>query len=315
MTARISTARLLIAAGALIAAIALATALSGEPAGAAFPGKNGKVAFGRCLKPGQEGIFTVKPNGDGLRKLTGKGRQPAWSANGKKIAYTRPTGDGPGFGLSAIYKMDANGTKQHRLTKGKKADQGPSWSPNGKQIVFMRLWVDKKKNPTYDIYKMKANGKKVHRLTKDGGYKYGPAWSPNGKKIAFLANGGIYTMNTKGKQRTKLARYGDDLSWSPDGKMIAFSRSDELKIYTMKANGKQVRAVAADTPPGIAGYLSPAWSPDGTEFAVEGRSDPGTTAGIYKIDADGANPVELAKSGKTGCDFGRTDSEPDWQPR
>ncbi len=315
MAARISTARLLIAAGALIAAIAMAIALSDEPAGAAFPGKNGKIAFGRCLKPGQEGVFTVKPNGDGLSKLTGKGRQPAWSANGKKIAYTRYTKDGPGFGLSAIYKMDASGKKQQRLTKGNRADQFPSWSPNGKQIVFMRQWVDKKGRGTFDIYKMKANGNKVHRLTKDGGYKTGPAWSPNGKKIAYIADGGIYTINTKGKQRTKLVRYGDDLSWSPDGKMIAFSRSDQLKIYTMKANGKQVHAVPAATPPGIAGYIAPAWSPDGTQFAVEGRKDLGVTAGIFRIDADGANPVELAKSGNTECDFGRTDSAPDWQPR
>ncbi len=309
LTAPLTAARLLIT-GALIAAIAMAIALSDEPAGAAFPGKNGNVAFGRCLKPGQEGVFAVKPNGEGLRKLTSKGRQPSWSANGRKIAYTRYTKDGPGFGLSAIYKMNANGTKQRRLTKGNRADQDPSWSPNGKQIVFMRLRVEKNDNVTSDIYKMKANGKKVHRLTKDG---HSPAWSPNGKKIAFTGSGGMYTMNTKGKKRTKLVRNGEGPNWSPDGKMIAFNR--DLQIYTMKANGKQVRAVAADTLPGIVGYQAPAWSPDGTEFAVEGNRAPGEVAGIYKIDADGTNPVELAKSGTTSCDFGRTDSDPDWQPR
>jgi TolB protein len=315
MTARISTARLLIAAGALTAAIALAIASSGEPAGAAFPGKNGKIAFDRCLdgKTDTRGIFTIKPSGEGLRKLTGNGSQPSWSANGKKIVFSRAKKNG-----SAIYTMNAKGKKQHLLTN--REDSNPAWSPNGKKIVFVRT----KKNGSA-IYTMNAKGKKQHRLTKPSLFQGGPVWSPNGKWIAFFRDARqgqgavIYTMNSKGKKLTKLT--GDDTTsttpdWSPDGKQITFER--DFNIYTMKVNGKQVEPVTSGGPgkPGLGGYV-PAWSPDGTEIAFAGFREPTGSLGIFRIGADGSDPVELTVPPKTKkpCGHGEADNSADWQPR
>ena len=273
MTARISTARLLIAAGALTAAIAFAIASSGEPAGAAFPGKNGKIAFDRCLdgKTDTRGIFTIKPSGEGLRKLTGNGSQPSWSANGKKIVFSRAKKNG-----SAIYTMNAKGKKQHRLTKPSLFQGGPVWSPNGKWIAFFR----------------------------DARQGQGAV---------------IYTMNSKGKKLTKLT--GDDTTsttpdWSPDGKQITFER--DFNIYTMKVNGKQVEPVTSGGPgkPGLGGYV-PAWSPDGTEIAFAGFREPTGSLGIFRIGADGSDPVELTVPPKTKkpCGHGEADNSADWQPR
>jgi TolB protein len=357
MTARISTARLLIAAGALTAAIALAIASSGEPAGAAFPGKNGKIAFDRCLdgKTDTRGIFTIKPSGEGLRKLTGNGSQPSWSANGKKIVFSRAKKNGSAIYTmnakgkkqhlltnredsnpawspngkkivfvrtkkngSAIYTMNAKGKKQHRLTN--REDSNPAWSPNGKKIVFVRT----KKNGSA-IYTMNAKGKKQHRLTKPSLFQGGPVWSPNGKWIAFFRDARqgqgavIYTMNSKGKKLTKLT--GDDTTsttpdWSPDGKQITFER--DFNIYTMKVNGKQVEPVTSGGPgkPGLGGYV-PAWSPDGTEIAFAGFREPTGSLGIFRIGADGSDPVELTVPPKTKkpCGHGEADNSADWQPR
>ena len=69
-------------------AVVLSVSLEVERAGAAFPGRNGKIAFNT-----NHGIYTVKANGGGRRKLRGSGFEPAWSPNGKEIAFVREDGD------------------------------------------------------------------------------------------------------------------------------------------------------------------------------------------------------------------------------
>jgi Tol biopolymer transport system component len=61
----------------------------GEPAGAAFPGKNGKIAYvghdGQDLE-----IYTINPTGGTPVKLTDNTTgdfSPSYSADGKRIAY------------------------------------------------------------------------------------------------------------------------------------------------------------------------------------------------------------------------------------
>lgn len=76
----------LVAAAVVAVAILMATLVAvSEPAQAAFPGKNGRLAF---VNDGE--IYTIRPNGTGLKKLTSSpliDAQPAWSPNGRKIAF------------------------------------------------------------------------------------------------------------------------------------------------------------------------------------------------------------------------------------
>jgi Tol biopolymer transport system component len=69
-----------------------------------------KIAF-FSHRNGNTQIYVMKANGSDQRRLT-RNRvddgDPAWSPNGRKIAY-----DGPG----GIYVMNADGSNQRRLTK------------------------------------------------------------------------------------------------------------------------------------------------------------------------------------------------------
>jgi TolB protein len=70
-------------------------------------------------------IYLVRPDGADLRRLTqlaGQNRAPAWSPDGKRIVFTSDRV------RQAIYVMNADGSKQRRLTTGPD-DVSPDWGP------------------------------------------------------------------------------------------------------------------------------------------------------------------------------------------
>jgi len=83
------TLAVLMASGLLVAALLVAAA---DPAGAAFPGTNGKIVFSTITLDGSEAeqIYSMNPDGSGVTKLTGlpgENTDPDGSADGQKIAF------------------------------------------------------------------------------------------------------------------------------------------------------------------------------------------------------------------------------------
>jgi Dipeptidyl peptidase IV (DPP IV) N-terminal region len=113
------------AASLAVAAGATSTARAAQTA---YPGNPGRIAF---VSKGD--IFTIKPNGTGLTRLTKDGRAsgPRWSPDGKKIAY---------IDAGNLWVMNANGSHQTRLTDAAPAatDSRPTWSSNGRYLVFVK---------------------------------------------------------------------------------------------------------------------------------------------------------------------------------
>src|SRR5688572_24128844 len=87
----------LLTAGALTAGllVALLLLLAAEPAGAAFPGENGKIVFvsnrlSADSPEGDEEIYTMDPDGNDVTRLTTNAARdfaPAFSPDGSKIAF------------------------------------------------------------------------------------------------------------------------------------------------------------------------------------------------------------------------------------
>lgn len=95
-----------------------------QPAQAAFPGKNGKIAFTSFRDDNNE-IYTMNPDGTKQTNIsdnTADDSLPAVSPDGKKIAFERVRS-----GNRDIFRMNSDGSKKTRLTKNPAADLFPDW--------------------------------------------------------------------------------------------------------------------------------------------------------------------------------------------
>ena len=254
-----------------------------RPAEAAFPGKNGKIAF-MGLRNSDIGttnnwdIYTVNADGSELVNITNSPltseQFPAWSSDGTKIAFTMRSQAAGGAG--DIYVMNADGSGQKRLTDESADDVFPTWSPDGSKIAFMSNRAN-----SIDIFIMDADGGNVMRLTNNARLNIRPVWSPDGTRIAFTSetpgldeSKEIYTINVDGTGQTALTNNEtDDLlhDWSPDGQHLLAqgvpSDSSFGGIYIMNADGTEQRR--------LTGGSESTWSPDGTRIAFQTGSATG----------------------------------------
>jgi TolB protein len=261
------------------------------------PGKNGRIAFDSDHAGGSD-IYTVKLGGGGLKRLT-KGNassdNPAWSPNGRRIAFERG---------QHIWLMNANGTHKHQVTHGKLEARDPNWSPDGRLLIFAGDNMDE------DIWTIRPDGSQLRRITntpKDAEFE--PAWSPNGKRIAYVRDrNDIFRIVTSdpdgGRKRIPLPKFGDTQlgpAWSPNGRQLAFYNVDD-HLFVMRYDGKRRRRVGFGA--------SPAFSPDGKFVALSEQDEEGEEGTIFARRLRGPTNFDVSPfPSRDLCD------DPDWQPR
>ena len=296
---------------AVVGAGALALVATGaRSSDAAFPGRNGLIAF-QSFHDGYAQIYTLT-DAPTEPKRVGKRRPdcyalPAWSKDGKQIAFEfNPDTAGRPASRSEIYVMNANGTgTPRRLTRNGVFDGDPSWSPDGKFIVF-----ESQRDGNSELYRLDVRTRKVKRLTNDPAFDGDPAWSPFGHGIAFTStrtgNREVFLMRFDSSQPLNLTnnRASDfDPTWSPNGELVTFvtDRDGNMEIYATNDRFLLRRLTAH---PSLDAF--PAWSPDGTHIVfVSDRRDPGNRD-LYVMKSDGTGAA------KQLTDSPNWDVAPDW---
>jgi len=286
------------------------------------------VALANPGEKNSSNIFLASANGDKVKQIThGQDRNwfPAWSPDGKRIAYTSDKGNPkriwgiqrgswtlvplteeevaePDFrkrrihpmkrGAAQVWIMDADGSNKKQLTfEGRNAH--PAWSPDGKTIAF-----NSTRTSCLELFLMDADGSNQRQLTHNEFEEPGP-WE-NLRHIELHMHG-LYTPEV----RPPISIFP---TWSPDGGKIAFCsiRKDSYAIWTINADGSNLTRLTFPYGDNYPQANCPSWSPRGDKIAFWSGINVGPGS-IWCMDADGSNRVIVSDEPDTSIS-----DEPSW---
>jgi dipeptidyl aminopeptidase/acylaminoacyl peptidase len=188
---------------------------------------------------------------------------------------------------------------------------GPSavaWSPDGSELVYSMRG---------SLWRQRVGSSEARQLTDGPGYDYQPDWSPDGRRIVYASYRDdaieLRLLDPATGASSSLLGGGSvnlEPRWSPDGRRIAFTSTayqGRWHVFTADVTpdgrAERVERITEDRESGLPRYyyntedqyLSPTWSPDGTELIlVSNRGHVWGAGGFWRMAArTGAVPREI----------------------
>ncbi len=167
----------------------------------------------------------------------------SFTPDGKQIYYASTAG-----GIAQIFAAGVNGQGFRRVSHRDAVESEPEVNPKNPNLLLFSSGPGSEQ-----IYQMTADGLGVSRVTNGEGEASNPSWNPDGQFFAFAWTSGIakgdfniFVMNFGSRQYTQLTHgqgRNENPSWAPDGRHLVFAstRSGKSQIYTMLADGSQVK--------------------------------------------------------------------------
>ena len=206
---------------------------------------NDRIVFSRF----RAGLWSVAPLGGPARRILEFGDAPKFSADGKRLVFTRGT---------TIWIANADGGDAHEVpgvpTTPWSMDRSPDLSPDGQTIAFYHTGAE----PVWgDIWVIPAAGGQARQLTFDACEGGWPSWAPDGRTIVFSsARAGSLTLwrvpATGGTPAPLTTGAGEDTEpdISADGNTLLYGtqRKSWSLILFDAATGREKEVLSRRTP-------------------------------------------------------------------
>ena len=211
---------------------------------------------------------------------------PAWSPDGKYLAYVSFEGDS-----SSVFMQNIRTGEREEVAAHEGINSAPAFSPDGGRLA---MTLSKDGNPEIDVLHLAGNS--LQRITRNRAIDTEPNWSPDGSRLIFTSDRGgtpqIYEVDLQGGAPRRLTFEGSYFArprYSPDSTGITM-------VYG--SNG-MYRIAYLDVQNGSLSVLtnnrldeSPSFSPNGSMiiYATNGR----TGSELAAVSADGKVRQRLA---------------------
>jgi Tol biopolymer transport system component len=280
------------------------------------------------LDPAAGRIEGMKPLAS---RYVGANMWPAWSPDGKSLAYTRQRGAravGPGSLVIVIRSLE---TGEEREIPTRLRQLHPvRWFPDGRSLLVAAFRDNSKKRVDYHRVDVRTGEARLIRrgkrvvLSRSDHNPLRPDLSPDGRTIFFaqrervgseIASTSVLTYHIATGQEAEIHRLGEGVrigpvSVSPDGRQLAFPELDpktgSSTVEVMPASGGEAREVLkVELPERVLGPSGLAWTPDGRHLLVPilpkftGVPEPGAITELVRV------PVEGGKAQKSGFAMAR----------
>ncbi|HYV85266.1 MAG TPA: CehA/McbA family metallohydrolase [Patescibacteria group bacterium] len=202
-----------------------------------------------------------------------------WSPDGRDLVLAMQ-------GSLWIHRLGSGETRQ--VTNGPGYDSQPDWSPDGRFVVYASYRDD-----AVDLFTLEVASGETRPLVRNGAVNVEPRFSPDGRRVAFVS--------TEHEGRFHIETVGFEAGRGGEPERLTDDHDSGLPRYYYSV---------------LDHYISPAWSPDGSEILfVSNRGHVWGTGGFWRMAArPGSGVVAASEAREIRYEETTWKARPDWSP-